>query len=648
MFCKNCGKEIADDTKFCSACGTPCESTEQNVEETVSTVNEEPVSMDVNPTDNNTMDNNTMDNNTMNAQAEESFMATPQEMPSMVTEPTKTNKKKPFAIIAAIIVVAICVTGFTARAQVTNFFKKTFSSPKSYYQYVEEKNLEAGKNAIDTSYKDMYETITSGKTAKTATYKIELGQTMKTMLSMVGVDFSSLDSAEISATSQMKDNANYSQLTAAVNGATCITLNSYIDSKKKEGYMQIPELNKAYLDLSKAFESEEASEALSMVTSMNKSFPEPKAVSDMYSTYTNVFIKNFTEVKKGSATVKVDGISQKCTKLTVTVSPDSIYNICNDFINEFSKDKTIKSIVENIDKDSYAEFEEAMKEAKTALKDSKDDFKSTLKDAGFDAKMIVYVGADGNIIGRDLSISMDGDTVEISSKMPQKGKKFTYQMEVLFNGTSYGTLTGKGTRKGGKLNGKYSLSLNEEINPVPQYLGTTEDLISIEVKDYDEDAAKDGYPNGTITLQCKSVAAIASYAIEFSAKSNKKESSSSITILCADDKLATLSVESKDSKALKNMKPSSDDAVVDVTDTEALTTYTSEMDLDAFLSDLQEKSGVDFSNYATMFNSLLGNEAIEDDYSTDEYSTEDYDLEDYDLEDYDLDEYDTEDSSLEF
>ena len=57
MFCKNCGHEISDDSKFCSNCGTKVEEegivvpvavvdkieevTESNVEEALDTTNEE-------------------------------------------------------------------------------------------------------------------------------------------------------------------------------------------------------------------------------------------------------------------------------------------------------------------------------------------------------------------------------------------------------------------------------------------------------------------------------------------------------------------------------------------------------------------------------------------------------------------------------
>lgn len=671
MFCKNCGKEISNETKFCPSCGQPVSSapaepaptentgTASQISETASasdtmssadttasdtenTSASDSMSVDQDATASatdtmasnqepaafaaNTMASDfgaSQGQNTDSAYGSDSapnytqpVYGVPDNQPSMMMP--KKNGKKIAAIIAAVLVVALIAVGATAHAQITNFVKRTFSSPASYYNYVEKKNLKTGRKNLVENYKKYEETVNGKDSSKSATYKLELGDSAKTMLSMIGIDFSAFESAEISTVAQLKDKTTINQTKILLNGNDAVTANIYADMNAKEYYLQIPELSDAYLSLSSILQTPSQSSEMTAMQDILFSFgeyiPTSGQMEALYTTYTDLVVDKLSKVEKSSNTLEVDGISQKCTVLKVTVTGKEFYDIAKTFLDAAKKDENIKSIIEKIDKkveteSIYEDFQNMIDSLTTSIEADKDRMETS------DANMVmdVYVNNSGDIVGRTITFtSADGEIFNITSHMPESGSKFGYKMSVASGDTTYFSITGNGTRKGGKMSGEFSVSLDESLNPSTAVIASMQDIVTVKIKDLDEDKLEDGYLNGTITLQCNAVAALSTYALEIKASGDKKQSTFAMSVLCADDNLATISMEIKDAKAPSVEKPKDSDTIYDISSDSDMEAFTNSIDLEAFLQDIQTKSGIDFSSYLDMIKSLTGGKSDSD------------------------------------
>ncbi len=655
MFCKNCGKEISNETKFCPSCGqpvssAPADATASSADATDSHADTVASSADAmeSPADTTVSQADSMESPADATASSADAMESPADAAAspadaMASEPNqgtasaydfasssdymqpaysapdtqssmmmpKKNGKKIAAIVAAIIVVALVAVGATAHAQIANFVKRTFSSPESYYNYVEKKNLKTGRKNLVENYKKYEETVNGKDSSKSANYKLELGSSAKTMLSMIGIDFSAFESAEISTVAQVKDKTTTNQTKILLNGNDAVTANVYADMDAKEYYLQIPELSDAYLNLSSMFQSSENNETAKIqdiMFSIGEYIPTSEQMESLYTTYTNLVVDKLTKVEKSTDTLEADGVSQKCTVLKVTITGKEFYDIAKNLLDTLKKDKDLKNIIEKIDKKAeganiYENFQSALDELAADLESDKD----TMESSEGNIVMDVFVNNSGDIVGRMITFtSADGESFNIVSHTPESGSKFGYEMSVTFDGTTYFTITGNGTRKGGKMSGEFSVSLDESLNPSTAVITSMQDIVTIKVDGLDEDKLEDGYLNGTITLQCNAIAAMSTYALEIKASADKKQSTFAMSVLCADDNLATISMEIKDAKAPSIEKPKDDDTVYDITSDSDMETFANSVDLEAFLQDIQTKSGIDFSSYLDMIKSLTG------------------------------------------
>ena len=135
-----------------------------------------------------------------------------------VKPPEKSKRKKTAGIVAAAVLVLLIGIGVTAHAQIANFIKMNFGSTAEYYQYVETKNRDAGAEIFSNQYKAYYDSLCGDEWKENATYKLELGQTLKTMLSMTGTDFSALNDAGLVVSRKRSGGISQSRIRGCING----------------------------------------------------------------------------------------------------------------------------------------------------------------------------------------------------------------------------------------------------------------------------------------------------------------------------------------------------------------------------------------------------------------------------------------------
>lgn len=556
-----------------------------------------------------------------------------------VKPPEKSKRKKTAGIVAAAVLVLLIGIGVTAHAQIANFIKMNFGSTAEYYQYVETKNRDAGAEIFSNQYKAYYDSLCGDEWKENATYKLELGQTLKTMLSMTGTDFSALNDAGLVVSRKRSGGISQSRIRGCINGQDVITLNMYVDMANSEGYAQIPEISSKYVDFSeslKLLKNSNLGGANVFLYGGMSYLPEPEKMRNLLITYSDIAIRNMDSVEKSSGELEAGEVKGNYTKFTVTCKGKEFYNMLLDMMNTMKDDQNIKAIADKYGEGAYETFSEFLKESIDALKSEE----GKVTDEDLQMVMDVYVDGDGKIVGRVIDLkSKDGETITLTFIQPENGSEIGTELSFALNGVTYVSLAGKGIRKDGKISGEYKVSLDESINPSKENIVSTKDLVTIKVTDLDEDKLAEGYMNGSITLS-SSGTTFSSYSLQFDVKGDKENKNSSISVLCGGDKLVTLTVLSDQKDVPEIKKPGEGDELCDASDDDAMEAYNKEADPEKIVAGIKEKCGVDLSAYIKLIESLM------DQNTFDPYAEREYDLKENDLEDFYTEDVDPEDYGL--
>lgn len=591
MICKNCNSEVPEGESFCPVCG-------QKVEPEMSGVPEE--------------------KGTEETEDKAYFEFEDAGQEADVKPPEKSKRKKTAGIVAAAVLVLLIGIGVTAHAKIANFIKMNFGSTAEYYQYVETKNRDAGAEVFSNQYKAYYDSLCGDEWKENATYKLELGQTLKTMLSMTGTDFSALNDAGLVVSRKRSGGISQSRIRGCINGQDVITLNMYVDMANSEGYAQIPEISSKYVDFS---------ESLKLLKNSNLGggnvflyggmsyLPEPEKMRNLLITYSDIAIRNMDSVEKSSGELEAGEVKGNYTKFTVTCKGKEFYNMLLDMMNTMKDDQNIKAIADKYGEGAYETFSEFLKESIDALKSEE----GKVMDEDLQMVMDVYVDGDGKIVGRVIDLkSKDGETITLTFIQPENGSEIGTELSFALNGVTYVSLAGKGIRKDGKISGEYKVSLDESINPSKENIVSTKDLVTIKVTDLDEDKLAEGYMNGSITLS-SSGTTFSSYSLQFDVKGDKENKNSSISVLCGGDKLVTLTVLSDQKDVPEVKKPGEGDELCDASDDDAMEAYNKEADPEKIVAGIKEKCGVDLSAYIKLIESLMDQNTF-DPYAEREYT----------------------------
>ena len=582
----------------------------------------------------------------------------------------KPKKKKAPWIIAvcavlAAVVVVICVA---CGAGLGNFFRRNFSSPEQYYQYVEGKTVSALAEMCGAYYEALIiDSLGTSDRSVDAEFTIELGEGGKELikqLEMADVDLAWLTDVSMGVGYTLKNSLLGYDLSFGLNKSDILSVKAIADLEGGTMYLQVPELTVDYIgvDLNEITdgdwtESLEAyKEMQETLVAVQKAMPKTKDVEKLLQKYLKLALSGVSDVEKSTKTIKVEGVQQKCTELEVTFDGKSLSKILKAVLKEIPKDKDLKNLFVsttnsllaldgdwtiNIGEDAWDEFIEEVEE----LLDNLDE----LEDLDEVLVMRVYVDGKGDIVGRVIELVEDKETyATISVLMPKKGSSFGYEFSVE---PGYGTkiaLTGSGKISGSNLTGDFALEV----------MGMS--ILDIKVSGLDTKQLRQGYLNGSVTIAPSRLIGslltgdmsyngtrLTDMQLTLDFQSSKDFDKMTMGLLCDKEEMfsAVLSVKSGDGSGIS--VPDAGNTVF-VEETDDLQGWLDEINWDKFIENL-DKAGLpdEIVDAVEDIAGVLAGQGLPDglygydydDYFSDDYFSDDYFGDDYFGDDYFGDDY---------
>ena len=404
-------------------------------------------------------------------------------------------------IAAAAVLCVVLLVVFCNRAMISNFFRRTFSTPADYYHYVEHKTVEEFSADFGEFYsRGFLDGLKMQEKSGSSKMKLTLGeggQELLKLAGLAGVDMSWFESVSLLAESSVKRDAVSMKIGAMLNEVDILTANVLYDIDDEIVYMQVPEINARYLGTTVPDNGQkDMEEVWELYGALERICPDQALMEQMLNRYLTTVVTCMDDVSKENEVLTAGDVSQKCTMLVVTVDGNTLQEMGETVLQKMREDEDIEKMIKAAAKEES--FLEAFYLEDLSPQEAYDRFQawidSQLKDlAGNDqlhmedgdsCQMKVYVDKKGKIVGRTLEIQ----DAAIHMLRPEKGKQYGYRLAYEDEGNDLSLIfDGGGQREGDLLEGGFILSYNDTS------------ILRISVGDLDTKKAKKGMLNGRIT-----------------------------------------------------------------------------------------------------------------------------------------------------
>ena len=467
------------------------------------------------------------------------------------------------AVIAAFLILG-SVAVF-AMPSAKNFFKRTFSSPEDYYQFVEQQNAKESASAVSAVYENLLRSNFNINN-RSVDYNVNLsvGEDAKSLISQylgaTGVDVDWLGSVGIDGRIDSKNGKSLVTAEALVNGQRVIGGNVIADLNKNAVYGQVTELSDDYIatDLGPLLTRAEGGPTVlsEAIQGIYDACPDEKTAEKLLNKYMMVIIRSLTQVDRDNTELSARGVTAKYIKLDVTIDAHTAAAALRAVADTMEKDEELRAIASGTEQLQALIVGTGLYDQLVArirsLADNAD--RSGVTDA---ITMTVYVDGKGEIRGR--TINYNGIEY-LRIVMPKDGRDVGVEIAVNAGYTS-ARLTGSGKESGKTLSGNFALSYTQG--------GSEMEIVRIAVADMNVASTKQGYLNGVFTLTpgrstmnlissatgsgsgAAAIAAmlVSSVSLEFDLSTSRDKGNANVSVLFGGSKIGTLSFETATGKA---------------------------------------------------------------------------------------------------
>lgn len=424
-------------------------------------------------------------------------------------------------VIAAILVVAIAVSAVVCWDSVQSFFVRSFGTPEEYLERVEEKAAEEVIDSVSSAYGDILGAFDTADTdtALSAQISISVGDDLLDLLSTylnaygMNMDVSWLGDICLTMDEATDGDLFRTSIGIGLGNTTIATYDFIMDLAMGTVYYGFPELSDAYLCLDPedmGMDMDDYQEIMDqysqILVDVLDDLPSEKRVNELLSKYWQIVLEHMQDTEKDTETVEVGGIAQKLNVITCTLTQEDLLNIFIEILEDIRDDDELIDCITGIWEQVYqgngyydwvynsatGEYEMVFvsdeldyeEELLDAIDETLEELEDALDRCDEDNRINIttYVDNSDEIVGRTFEIeSADGEDQEISWVTVWKGKEYAFEADIL----GQVKITGSGTRSGDLINGEYKVKYQRQT------------VLEIEVIDYDEKKADEGYLSGS-------------------------------------------------------------------------------------------------------------------------------------------------------
>lgn len=656
MTCGNCGREVPSGNKFCTNCGwrvpedfkeevkteeVPAASEEVKAEE--APVTEDAVKAEEAPVVEEVKAEEAPVAAEETAKVEEAPVveaapaaeavkpaSTPKAEAPAAPAKKKGSKAPLFVGIAAVVVVLLVVFNLSS---IKNAAKRTFSSPENYYHWVEKNTAKEAAGTVSSIYAnyflDALKVYNMGTSAEVSVELDEAGQDMLSLAGAAGVDLSWFKSASLTYEGYSKDNVMEMKCGLAMEKKNVISADLIVDMAEEAVYLAVPELSKTYIgvdvseipDISYYMDTlDNSTEYMDALKAILSKLPEEKQVKDLTAKYLEIALNSIDDVnmKKGK-TLKAEGVSESCTLLEVTLDADTLQNVIENVAEQLENDREVKAIIEKLcdeiaglDLDELDGIDIDSEEVYEYFQDACSELADEAQYISFDEELVMslYVDGKGVIRGRSFEFNDGWSNYTVEILNPHKGGKIGFKAAVTVDNQEF-SIAGSGKESGGRVSGDFSAKYN----------GTA--IVDLTVKNFDTDALKKGYLNGTVTVKAASgigkvlygmssvPSMVTDLAVTVDVSMDGKSGKLAVSVAEDKDKWGTVSVSAKKESGKKASVPA-DKNTVFIEDYSDVEDYWDTVDLDSLINTLDKLDVPSFvTDILEDFADLDGDELLE-------------------------------------
>ncbi len=485
MFCSNCGAQMAKGQRFCSNCGARAEIFTPKAAEPVPEPETAPEPVYEQPAYTPAYG---QPGNAAVPPAEPWAPPTPPRSPNPVQIERPKKKKKGWIVALVVIVLlaaaaaaVVLLTPLSAYAE--NFIARTFSDPAEYYRRVEKNSLDTATGAIETGGEAAEMTRAMGDSLRYMEEKMQLrfdesalsDELLDLIEDETGVDISWFRNLGLYVSAGQEESASGGRITAFLNDTDIIFADFVMDLEGEAIYFDVPKLSDKAARLDLAGLSSLYAEGFASGQELAALFTDGETLPILIERYSEIVLRNLTNVEKSTQELSVGALSGKYTALTVTVDAETFYRIEKEVLNKVKNDAEIQKLLlvtfknggmsEDAANGMYDEFLSAIDEE---LADVETVDVAADKDV---LLMTVYVDGKGKIVGRDFVALEEGEKEigHLNCALLRKGLDYSLCAEFAFteDDEDYGQdvfarLSGGGTLSlKGEIEGSFDLYLKD-------------------------------------------------------------------------------------------------------------------------------------------------------------------------------------------